>query len=46
MRPLLLFIFASTLIFACKSSSKQLEKGDYDSAMETSAKKIKKDPPH
>lgn len=44
MRTLLLFIFATTLLFACKSSSKHLEKGDYDAAMETSAKKIKKDP--
>lgn len=44
MKQLLLFIFATTLLFACKSSSKQLEKGDYDAAMETSAKKIKKDP--
>jgi len=44
MKQLLLFIFATTLLIACKSSSKQLEKGDYDAAMETSAKKIKKDP--
>lgn len=44
MKQLLLFILAATLIFACKSSSKHLEKGDYDSAMETSAKKIMKDP--
>ncbi|MBI2280857.1 MAG: hypothetical protein HYU68_09240 [Bacteroidetes bacterium] len=44
MKQLLLFIIAGTLFFGCKSSSKQLEKGDYDAAMETSAKKIKKDP--
>ena len=44
MKQLILFILVGTLFFACKSSSKQLEKGDYDAAMETSAKKIKKDP--
>lgn len=44
MKQIILFIFAATLIFACKSSSKHLEKGDYDAAMETSAKKIMRDP--
>ncbi len=44
MKRLLIFISITSIIFACKSSSKQLEKGNYDAAMETSAKKIKKDP--
>ncbi|PKP45602.1 MAG: hypothetical protein CVT95_08385, partial [Bacteroidetes bacterium HGW-Bacteroidetes-12] len=38
----ILILIAS--IIACKSSSKKLEKGDYDSAMDMSAKKIMKDP--
>jgi len=37
------FILVASII-ACKSSSKKLEKGDYDSAMNISAKKIMKDP--
>ena len=37
------FILIASII-ACKSSSKKLEKGDYDSAMNISAKKIMKDP--
>lgn len=37
------FIIATTLL-GCASSSKKYDKGDYDSAMEISAKKIKKDP--
>ena len=37
------FILIASII-ACKSSSKKLEKGDYDSAMDISAKKIMKDP--
>ncbi|MBW6482512.1 MAG: hypothetical protein K0B10_05575 [Vicingaceae bacterium] len=38
-----IFILIASII-ACKSSSKKLEKGDYDSAMNISAKKIMKDP--
>lgn len=38
-----LFVILSVLI-GCSSSSKQLEKGDYDAAMEKSAKKINRDP--
>lgn len=44
MKQILLFTLSTILFFGCKSSSKQLEKGNYDAAMETSAKKIKKDP--
>ncbi len=43
MRILTYFFFA-TILIACSSSSKQLEKGDYDAAMEKSAKKINRDP--
>ena len=42
-RTILLFTIAA-LLFACASSSKKLEKGDYDAAMQISAKKIMKDP--
>jgi hypothetical protein len=38
----ILFITLSTIV-ACKSSSKHLAKGNYDAAMEKSAKKIMKD---
>ena len=38
----ILFLTLSTFI-ACKSSSKHLAKGDYDAAMQKSAKKIMKD---
>jgi len=40
-----LFVFITTLfLFACSSSSKQLESGNYDAALKKSAKKIKKNP--
>lgn len=39
--PLLLVIL---YLVSCKSSSKQLESGNYDAALQKSAKKIKKDP--
>ncbi|HLU84529.1 MAG TPA: hypothetical protein VKZ45_03585 [Vicingaceae bacterium] len=42
-RTILLFTIVA-LLFACASSSKKLEKGDYDAAMQISAKKIMKDP--
>jgi hypothetical protein len=38
-----LFIIVSIFV-GCKSSSKQLERGDYDAALEKSAKKIKRNP--
>jgi len=44
MKYLFSIIVISSLFFACSSSSKKLEKGDYDAAMEKSAKKIKRDP--
>src|SRR5690606_35264060 len=33
-----------SVLSGCSSSSKKLEKGDYEAAMEKSAKKIKRDP--
>jgi hypothetical protein len=44
MRKILLFLIIAVLFTACKSSSKQLELGDYDKAIEKSAKKIKRSP--
>lgn len=44
MKNILLLITISALLFACASSSKKLEKGNYDAAMQISAKKIMKDP--
>lgn len=43
MRTLLILSIALSIITACKSSSKHLAKGDYDAAMQKSAKKIMKD---
>ncbi len=43
MKNILIILLIVSGLFACKSSSKQLEKGDYDAAMQKSAKKIKKD---
>ena len=44
MRTLLSFLIIVFLFVGCKSSSKQLEKGNYDAALQKSAKKIKKNP--
>ena len=44
MRKILPFLIIAVLFTACKSSSKQLERGDYDKAIEKSAKKIKRSP--
>ncbi|MCB9361752.1 MAG: hypothetical protein H6587_07030 [Flavobacteriales bacterium] len=44
MRNLFILFIALSTIIACKSSSKHLAKGDYDAAMQKSAKKIMKDP--
>ena len=44
MKRTILLITIAALLFACASSSKKLEKGDYDAAMQISAKKIMKDP--
>jgi hypothetical protein len=41
----LLFIFAITIILSgCASSKKQLEKGNYDAAVATAVKQLRKDP--
>lgn len=44
MRIFLSFIIIASLVVGCKSSSKQLERGDYDAALQKSAKKIKRNP--
>lgn len=44
MKYFIIYIFSIALLVGCASSSKKYDKGDYDSAMEISAKKIKKDP--
>jgi hypothetical protein len=44
MKKLLIIIAATLFMVACKSSSKQLESGNYDAALQKSAKKIKKNP--
>lgn len=44
MKNLIILFIATLTIVACKSSSKQLELGDYDAALKKSAKKIKKNP--
>ena len=44
MRILLSFLIIIFLFVGCKSSSKQLERGDYDAALQKSAKKIKRNP--
>ncbi len=44
MRRILPFLIIAVLFAACKSSSKQLERGDYDAALQKSAKKIKRNP--
>lgn len=44
MKKLVIIFIATLFIVACKSSSKQLERGDYDAALKKSAKKIKRNP--
>ncbi|MCO6499431.1 MAG: hypothetical protein J5I47_03520 [Vicingus serpentipes] len=44
MKKIITVFIAITFLVACKSSSKQLETGNYDAALEKSAKKIKKNP--
>lgn len=44
MRGFLPILIVVIFLTACKSSSKQLEAGNYDAALEKSAKKIKKNP--
>ena len=44
MKPLFTVLILAFLIVGCKSSSKQLERGDYDAALKKAAKKIKRNP--
>jgi hypothetical protein len=44
MKKLSLFLIILVFLASCKSSSKQLESGNYDAALKKSAKKIKKNP--
>jgi len=44
MRRIVFIIIAFTLLVGCKSSKKQLEKGNYDAALQQAAKQIKKNP--
>lgn len=44
MKKILFIIITLTLLIGCKSSKKQLEKGNYDAALEKAAKQIKKNP--
>lgn len=44
MRTVLSFLIITFLFVGCKSSSKQLERGNYDAALQKSAKKIKRNP--
>lgn len=44
MKNILAFLVTTIIFFSCSSSSKQLEKGDYDAAMQKAAKKINRDP--
>jgi hypothetical protein len=44
MKKIIPFLLIVVLFTSCKSSSKQLEKGDYDAALKKSAKKIKRSP--
>ena len=44
MKRIISILIITVLFTACKSSSKQLERGDYDAALQKSAKKIKRNP--
>jgi len=44
MKTILSFLIITFLFVGCKSSSKQLERGDYDAALQKAAKKIKRNP--
>ncbi len=44
MKKLILVFITIVFLISCKSSSKQLESGNYDAALKKSAKKIKKNP--
>ena len=44
MKKIIPILITTVLIASCKSSTKQLERGDYDAALQKSAKKIKRNP--
>ncbi|MBL4667974.1 MAG: hypothetical protein JKY30_01765 [Flavobacteriales bacterium] len=44
MKNILSILLIVAVFIGCKSSSKQLERGDYDAALQKSAKKIKRNP--
>ncbi len=44
MKKLISLFLIISIFIGCKSSSKQLERGDYDAALQKSAKKIKRNP--
>lgn len=44
MKKILLLVLIGSVLFACTSSSKLLQKGRYDAALHKAAKKIKKNP--
>ncbi len=44
MKKLIPFLIIAIFFVGCKSSTKQLERGDYDAALTKSAKKIKRNP--
>lgn len=44
MKKIFTILIAVSFLVACKSSSKQLQTGNYDAALEKSAKKIRKNP--
>jgi len=43
MRKIIYLLLIATFLYSCASSSKRLDKGDYDAAMQISAKKIMKE---
>ena len=44
MKKIIAILIIAVLFASCKSSTKQLERGDYDAALQKSAKKIKRNP--
>jgi hypothetical protein len=44
MKRILPFVIIAVLFAACKSSTKQLERGEYDAAIQKSSRKIKRNP--
>ncbi len=44
MKNIILFLFTALLITACGSSKKQMEKGNYDAAIDKAVKQLRRDP--